>query len=129
MDDKERLQILENALAHMLRPVRDVPFSVVIKSLAGQKVIRIDKSDPEDAELLRRLETAIRLCGAELGAKPIRRSRPNEVGNDVEAYVMRALPSAGLRAERPASKGGLAKAVGYPDILLRDGQNRATYIE
>ena len=129
MDDKERLQILEQALAQMLKPVKGIPFSVIVKSLADQQVIRIDKTGASDADLLDRLEKAIRFCTAELQSNPIRRPRPNEVGNDVEAYVMRALPQAGLKAARPTSKGGLGKSTGYPDILVRDRENRATYIE
>jgi hypothetical protein len=37
MDDKERLQILEQALAQMLKPVKGIPFSVIVKSLADQR--------------------------------------------------------------------------------------------
>lgn len=129
MDDKERLAVLEQALARMLQPVRDIPFSVIIKSLAEQQVIQIDRSDPADLELVGSIEKAIRICAAELKSHPIKRPRPNEVGNDVEAYVMRALPQAGLKAVRPTSKRGLGKATGYPDILVHDGANRATYLE
>ncbi|CAN5839182.1 hypothetical protein BH18ACI5_BH18ACI5_23360 [soil metagenome] len=85
MDDKHRLMLLEDALAQMLKPVKGIPFSVIIKALAERQVIPIDKADPVDMDLIKRLEQAIRLCGADLKAKPIRRPRPNEVGNDVAA--------------------------------------------
>lgn len=42
---------------------------------------------------------------------------------------MRALPQAGLTAARPTSQAGLGKSTGYPDILVRDSENRATYLE
>lgn len=129
MDDKERLKVLEQALAQMLKPVKGVPFSVIVKSLAEREVIQIDKANAADAELLKRLEKTIQLCAAELKSNPIKRPRPNEVGNDVEAYVMRALLQAGLTAARPTSQAGLGKSTGYPDILVRDGENRATYLE
>ena len=129
MDDKARLEVLEQALAQMLKPVKDIPFSVIVKSLAQRQVIQIDKTDVADMDLLKRLQEAIRICAADLKSSPIRRPRPNEVGNDVEAYVMRALPRAGLRAERPTSQAGRGKSTGYPDILVRDGKNRATYLE
>lgn len=129
MDDKERLTILEQALAQMLKPVRGIPFSVIVKSLADRQVIQIDKADSADAELLKRLGDTVRICAAELKSNPIARPRPNEVGNDVEAYVMRALPQAGLTAARPTSQAGLGKSTGYPDILVRDMKNRATYLE
>ncbi len=129
MDDKEGLTVLEQALAQMLKPVRGIPFSVIVKSLAGRQVIQIDKADAADIELLKRLKKTIQFCSSELRSNPIKRSRPNEVGNDVEAYVMRALPKAGLAAARPTSHAGLGKSTGYPDILVRDGENRATYLE
>ncbi|MBA2260718.1 MAG: hypothetical protein H0W18_17665 [Acidobacteria bacterium] len=129
MDDKERLRVLEAALAQMLKPVKGIPFSVIIKALAERQVVQINKADPADIDLVKRLEQAIRLCGADLKAKPIKRPRPNEVGNDVEGYVMRALPHVGLTAARPTSSAGLGKSTGYPDILIRDSHNRATYLE
>ncbi len=129
MDDKERLKVLEQALAQMLKPVKGIPFSVIVKSLAERQLIRIDKADTADIELLKKLEKTIQICAADLKSKPIKRPRPNEVGNDVEAYVMRALPQAGLTAERPTSQAGLGKSTGYPDILVRDTENRATYLE
>jgi hypothetical protein len=129
VDDKQRLEVLEQALAQMLKPVKGIPFSVIVKSLAQCEVIQIDRRDAADLDLLKRLEQAIRICAVDLKSNPIRRPRPNEVGNDVEAYVMRALPQAGLKATRPTSQAGRGKATGYPDILLRDGANRATYLE
>ena len=88
----------------MLKPVKGIPFSVIVKSLAERQVIQIDKADEADIELLKKLEKTIQFCAAELKANPIKRPRPNEVGNDVEAYVMRALLQAGLRAARPTSE-------------------------
>ncbi len=129
MDDKERLEILEQAMAQMLKPLKDIPFSVIVKSLAQRQVIQINQTDTADINLLKALEKAIRVCAAELKSNPIRRPRPNEVGNDVEAYVMRALPQAGLKATRPTSQAGKGKSTGYPDILVWDGENRATYLE
>jgi len=129
MDDKVRLKVLEQALAQMLKPVKGIPFSVIVKALADRQVIQIDKADAADLKLLKKLEKTIQFCAAELNSNPIERPRPNEVGNDVEAYVMRALPQAGLKAERPKSQTGLGKSTGYPDILVRDEENRTTYLE
>jgi hypothetical protein len=112
MDDKERLNVLEQALAQMLKPVKGIPFSVIVKSLAERQVIQIDKANAADIELLKKLEKTIQFCAADLKSNPIRRPRPNEVGNDIETYVMRALPKAGLNAERPKSKSGLGKSTG-----------------
>ena len=129
MDDKEEIRILERALAQMLRPVKGIPFPVIVKSLSGQEVIPMNKENASDLDLLKKLENAIQFCIADLKSNPIRRPRPNEVGNDVEAYVMRALPPAGLMAVRPTSRTGLGKSTGYPDILIHDAERRATYLE
>ena len=128
-NEKERIEALEQALAQMLKPVKNIPFSVIVKSLADCRIIPVDKADTADQELLKRLQVSIQLCAAELNAEPIKRPRPNEVGNDIEPYVIRALLKAGLRAERPRSRGGAGKSTGYPDILALDSRNRATYIE
>lgn len=90
---------------------------------------QIEKADAADLELLKKLQRTIHFCVADLKTNPIRRPRPNEVGNDLEAYVMRALPQAGLAAARPTSQAGLGKSTGYPDILVRDEAKRATYLE
>lgn len=129
MDDKQRLTVLEQALAQMLKPIKGIPFSVIVKSMSERQVIQINKDDPADQSLIVALEEAIKICAAELKSNPIRRPRPNEVGNDVEGYVMRALPQVGLTAFRPTSKAGLGKATGYPDILLQDTEKRDTYLE
>jgi hypothetical protein len=129
MDDKARLKILETVLAQMLKPVKGVPFSVVIKSLAEKTVIKFDKNDPADRAVLDLLEQAIKRCADDLNQQPILRPRPNEVGNDIEEYVMRAVNAVGLRATRPASATGHAKSTGYPDILFYDSAGRPTYLE
>ncbi|MCU4159633.1 hypothetical protein AiwAL_05885 [Acidiphilium sp. AL] len=129
MNDKERLEVLERALAQMLKPIRNIPFSVIVKSLAECAVVKFDLAQPADKRLLKTLKTAIQFCAKELQSTPIERPRPNEVGNDVEPYVMRALEKAGLSATRPTSRGGAGKSTGYPDIMIRDQDDRATYIE
>jgi hypothetical protein len=129
MDDKQRLVILEQALAQMLKPIKGIPFSVIVKSMSEKQVIQIDKNNSADKRLIKAIEEAISICAADLKSSPIRRPRPNEVGNDVEAYVMRALLQSGLNASRPTSKAGLGKATGYPDIILQDAEKRDTYLE
>lgn len=129
MNDKERLAVLENALAQMLKPVRGIPFSVIIKSLSEKDVIKIDPKSSADAALLEKLKRAIKMTATEVQKTPIRRPRPNEVGNDIEPFVMKGLAAAKLRAVRPTSANGHGKSTGYPDILVFDDEERPTYIE
>jgi hypothetical protein len=129
MDDKERLKVLENALAQMLKPVKGIPLNIIIKSLSERTVIKFDRNNPADQRVLEQLERAIRICADEVKRKPIRRPRPNEVGNDIEEYVFRSLREVGLKPSAPTSANGHAKSTGYPDILFHDAEGRPTYLE
>lgn len=129
MSDEAYVEKLESTLAQILKPLKGVPFSVVVRSLADQNILRMDMGSAEDRALLETLERAIAICAAELKREPIKRPRPNEVGNDVERYVKNALGVVGYRVEQPRSKSGRAKAAGYPDILFYDVSDRPTYLE
>jgi hypothetical protein len=129
MDDKERADVLEAALAQLLQPLRNIPFSTVVRSLSGHSIVPMDPSDANDARLIEAMSAAARLCGKEVRRNPILRPRPNEVGNDIEPYVMRAVVAAGLKCERPTTAGGMLKSTGYPDILVFDHLGRPTYLE
>jgi hypothetical protein len=129
MTDAERAEHLENLLATFLKPIRGIPFPVVIKALCETAVLPIKRDDPKDAEFVDLLAKAAKRVGEVVGAKPIRRPRPNEVGNDIEPFVLDALAHVGLEASRPKSKEGRGQGVGYPDILVRDLQGGPVYIE
>lgn len=129
MDDRERADILEAALAQLLQPLRNIPFSTVVRSLSGHPILPVDRGDDADLALIDILSRAARRCIDEVRRVPIVRPRPNEVGNDIEPYVMRAVLAEGLRCERPLTSGGLLKSTGYPDILIFDGAGRPTYLE
>jgi len=129
MDEKERVALLENALAQAIRPIKGVPFNVVVKALAGREVVPIDRETPDDKDLVERLTRVALIVGQEVRRTPIRRPRPNEVGNDIEAYIVRALAEVGLEGSRPKSAEGRGQGVGYPDILITDEAGRVTYLE
>jgi hypothetical protein len=126
---EDRLAELEAVLEQMLKPVKGIPFRIIVKSIAGCEVIPIDPQCPEDADMLRGLERAIHAAAAEVRLRPIERPRPNEVGNDIEVFVKAALLAQGFRVESPAARNGLTKGVGYPDILIFDKAGRPTYVE
>jgi hypothetical protein len=129
MDDKERLTVLETVLEQMLKPIKGIPLYLIIRSICGKNVIKFEKENPDDIALLKKLEIAIGACGAAVTADPIRRPRPNEVGNDIEAYVFKALKDVGLVPKPPTTAGGKAQSTGYPDILVLDEKKRPTYLE
>jgi len=129
MDDKKRAELLEAALARMLEPLRDIPFSAIVRAVAQCRIIPVDASDATDAALIKKLTATAEHCGREIKQTPIIRPRPNEVGNDVEAYVLRGAAASGLKCERPSTAGGRSKSVGYPDIIIREAGDRVSYLE
>jgi hypothetical protein len=129
MDDKTRADLLEAALLPMLKPLKNIPFSAVVRALSDQQIIRIDPKCEADCSLIAVLKAAATIVAHQLLKKPIHRPRPNEVGNDIEPYVMDAVKRLGLEVAHPLTKSGAHKTVGYPDILITDGQGRKTYLE
>ena len=129
MENNTRLQVLEDAIQQMLKPIKNVPFDLIIKSLSQFKVIKLDPTNQIDAALLEGLEKAILRAGAALLQTPIMRPRPNEVGNDIAPFVIAALQQEGFLATRPTSAAGKKKSTGYPDILFYDKRGRPTYLE
>lgn len=54
----------------------------------------------------------------EIQKNPIKRPRPNEVGNDIEPFVIDMLKQEGLSANPPQTVTGKGKATGYPDVKI-----------
>jgi hypothetical protein len=102
----------------MLKPLRDIPFNLVIETITGKKVISFDFNNKEHQQVLELLKQAALMAGKEINKIGILRPRPNEVGNDIEKYVREALNSVGLKADIPIGPSGHKKATGYPDILF-----------
>lgn len=120
---------LEQIIGQMLIPLRGLPFHLIIKHLSGHEVLAVNPTTDRDRQLLAGLEEVIRQCAQRIIANPIRRARPNEVGNDAEPFVKNALAAVGFRVELPRGKSGATKAAGYPDILFYDSFDRPTYLE
>ena len=118
MKNEEYLKKLENVIKQMLQPLKDIPFNLVIEAMTGKKVLPFDFKNQEHEKLLALLKNAALNAGKEINKLGILRSRPNEVGNDIENYVRKALNSLGLKADIPIGLRGNKKATGYPDILF-----------
>jgi hypothetical protein len=129
VNDERRIAELENVLARFLQPVRDIPFPVVIKSIANCSVKPVDHANPDHRDLIAKLVETSGLVASYLQRNPIRRNRPNEVGNDIEPIVMACAEQVGLTVERPRAADGRGQQVGYPDILLRTDGGEIAYLE
>jgi len=62
MDDKQRADILEAALAQLLQPLKNIPFSTVVRSLSGHSIVPVQRGDAADDDLITRLSEAARPC-------------------------------------------------------------------
>lgn len=114
----DREKRLEAALAQFLQPMKGIPFEVVIQALCGATVERFDLDAHNNRNALDKIVTAMRDTCRAVQANPIERPRPNEVGNDMEPFVISALKAQGLNAAAPKTKSGKGKTTGYPDVKI-----------
>lgn len=121
---------LEDTVKKFFDRIQDIPFYIVIKSLADCEVIPFDPChNKQDEELLGYLKRATHEAGVRANRNGIYRRRPNEVGNDMEPYVRNALKELSLLVDTPSTRAGYKKALGYPDLYLEDNHGRPTYLE
>jgi hypothetical protein len=130
MNEKEKyIRELEGTIKQFLKPLKNIPFKIAMKAISGCQVIPFDKTKPEDKQLLEDLIEAAKIATKEANKQGIFTRRANEVGNHIEPFMMNALNKIGLKADRPKTKEGKKKAVGYPDIFVEDRAGRPNYIE
>ncbi len=127
--DKNYTRKLEAVIKQMLTPLKKVPFNLVIEGLSDCKIIPFDKKNKNDVDLLKKIIQAANLAGKEINKKGVLRQRPNEVGNDIELFVKRALTRVGYKADTPKTNSGGKKSTGYPDIEFTDEFARVNYLE
>lgn len=129
-DEQERyIKELEETLSQFLKPLKNIPFRIAVKAISGCDVIPFDRNDPADKRLLQDLIQATKIAAGNANRKGIFTRRENEVGNHIEPFMIKALNEVGLNANRPKTREGKKKAVGYPDIFLIDRDGRPNYIE
>jgi hypothetical protein len=114
----EREKRLEEALAQFLKPIRGIPFELVVRSLCAVAVEKFDLNEAGNKQVLVDLTEAMRESCRAVQKKPIERQRPNEVGNDMEPFVIAALKARGMHASAPKTRAGKGKSTGYPDIRI-----------
>lgn len=126
---EEYIKELEETISEFLKPLKNIPFRIAIKAISGCDVIPFNKNNPNDKQLLMDLIAATRLAVKNANKSGIFTRRENEVGNHIEPFMIEALNQIGLTANRPETKEGKKKAVGYPDIFLKDRNGRPNYLE
>lgn len=123
MSDQKYIKNLEAIAKIITEPLKNLPFSSVIRLLSGKKVLKFNNKI-----LLGRLNKAISLAGKKAYKTGIFAKRVNEVGNKIELFVKEAMNNIGLRVDTPMAQNGKRKATGYPDIEITD-KNQTIYLE
>lgn len=94
-------------------------FPKVIKSIAGCNVVRFDRS--VNWKIFELLREAVIKAGEEAKREGIKAPRPNEAGDRIEPFVIKALREKGFQADIPRTKRGKRKKAGYPNLELSYG--------
>lgn len=118
MEQNEYIKQLENSIKQFLQPVKGVPFNLVIEALSNKKVIDFDENNIQHQKVLKLLTKVSLLTSEKINEKGIERSRPNEVGNDIEKFVKEAFMQLKIEVETPSTLSRRKKATGYPDMLF-----------
>lgn len=105
--------------------MKGIPFPVAIKALTGCNVLTFAPSQDQNRILLEQLSKAAQLGGQKAFQEGIFTARPNEAGN----HIVESLKQVGLKADKPTSRKGKKKAVGYPDIQIEDQTGRVVYLD
>ncbi|MCX6785881.1 MAG: restriction endonuclease [Candidatus Komeilibacteria bacterium] len=129
MQQKEYITKLETLIKQMIKPIKGIPLTLVIESISGYKIIPFNKSDIRDKKVLESLKIVAKNVGQAINIKGIIRSRPNEVGNDIETFVKKVLDKINYKAKTPSTTTGKKKSTGYPDIEFIDEFKRINYLE
>ncbi len=120
---------LDGIISQMLKPLKGISLNIVIEGLSGCKIIPFDIKNKKDVALLETLKKVSKKAGKEVNKTGILRSRPNEVGNDIEPFVKDALNEFKMQASTPLTINGKHKSTGYPDIEFVDSNGRTNYLE
>jgi len=107
---RNELENLREIVRQFLRPLRDIPFYLVVESLYGRKVVPYDGFEKDS------LQAAVEEAGRRINAAGVRAARPNEVGNYLQPFVEAALRSQRFAAGIPETRDGKRRSAGYPDI-------------
>jgi len=126
---KKTSEDLQGVIAQMLKPLKNLSLGVVIEGLSNYDVIQFDKTSIKDLKVLEILKKAANNVTNEVNINGIKRSRPNEVGNDIEPFVINELEKLNYKAFIPRTFDGKSKTTGYPDIEFIDEFGRTHYLE
>ncbi|MEW6360583.1 MAG: hypothetical protein AB1477_00505 [Acidobacteriota bacterium] len=114
--DSNYVRKLEGLIRQMLEPLKGIPFTLVIESISGKRVIPFDQN--KHSALLTTLIKVSKLACKKINEKGgVLSARVNEVGNKIEAPIKDALRELGFSdVDTPVNAKGKKQATGYPDL-------------
>ncbi len=130
MNDQLYVKNLEAVIKQIIKPLKKVPFNLVVESVYDKKVLPFDAEARENKDVLKKLIKAIKDAGNSINKSGgIISKRPNEVGNKIESFVKESLAKVGYEVTLQTTKTGKNKSSGYPDMQFKDGLGRVFYLE
>jgi hypothetical protein len=96
----------------MIKPLKGIPFNLIIKSISGFEVKFFDATNEKHLKVL----NALKQVGFDLIGSFVNSKRPNEVGNKIEPLVLTAFKNQNIEADTPTNSKGRRQSSGYPDI-------------
>lgn len=131
--NNEYITRLEETIKQMLKPIKNIPFNLIIESISNQKVIEYDDNNSFHNIHLNKITDAVCAASKKINRHGIWSTRANEVGNAIEPFLLASLNELdGFNASTPTTASGKHKSTGYPDIELQHIYNNRTqwsYIE
>ena len=99
----------------MIRPMKNIPFNLIVKSMFGYEVEFFDFNNKQHVKTLGMLK--------KVGFNIINKTydfsgRANEFGNYIEIIVKNEMNKLNLNADIPTNSQGKKVASGYPDIVF-----------
>lgn len=128
-ENKAYVEQLECTVRQFLKPIKNLSFPIAIKALTGFQVLNFDPNEAQNKQLLDQLIKAATIAGRSAFDQGIVTDRPNEAGNQIEPFVLKALEECSFKAAKPLSKSGKKKSAGYPDIQIEDMHGRTIYLD
>lgn len=126
--DKEDLENLKDFVKGIIKPVKPLPFHLVVELTVQCKIIPMSNSK-EDGELKEKLIIAGNGVLRATKQNFIVANRSNDVSTSLGNIFFKELEKVGLQPSKPLTKAGKGQEAGYPDFQIRDNYDRLTYLE
>ena len=132
--EPDRVDELIPWLLHENHDLREIPFGQVIFDATGKKVLPLDRKNPADEEIVKRITGVLNQVLRQVNepGNPLQAAgRINETSSHFEDLLRTQLNAVvGLKCDFPRTAEGRLQRSGYPDLRIVDTQsNRVLYLD